>query len=418
MKPLAFVPPAIALIIGGVWTGFQRRSIARLDQQSLLLEKSIANARAAAQSEETASTSLSDRGSRTTGQVIDWKKIAMQVSTLNERSVVGDLRALMRLREQVSAMTDQELLTALDEIAALDLPKENRTAVENMIGAQLAEKAPEAFLTRFFNRMDSGNDPIGWQLSRALAAWAKDDPAATMRWLDRQIAAGAFDTKSLDGKNRARFEFEGTLVAALLSSDATAAKDRIAGLPPEHRAEALRYTRKSSMDAVATAYAAIVREQLPLAEQANALAEAAPSVSANDYGKVTDYMNRIAATSSEREACVEETGARTIQQLSYERDVKQEDIDLLRAWTAKEAPATMDRTTGKALASTLREDDSARFTQMAELALRYHESGGGDDLLFPLLDHWVAEQNPDTAKKLAARISDEKRRKKILRKFK
>jgi hypothetical protein len=417
MKPIAFVPPAVALIIGGIWLGLQRRTTALLDQQSVLLETHIAHIRTTDQSDEAATASLPGTGSGTAKKAIDWKKVATQVAVLNENSGVGDMRAIMRLHEQISAMSEQELLAALDEIAALDLPKESLVALESMIAAQLAQKAPKAFLTRFLHRFGDQHGVMSWQLSNAFTTWAKKDQAAATAWFDRQIAAGSFDSKSLDGKSQPRLQFEGALVATLLASDPATAKNRIAGLPAEHRKEALRYIRGNSLDAAAPAYAEMVREQLPAVDQAQALAEAAPTVHAGDYGKVTDYLNQIAATPAEREACVEEAGQRTIQRLSYEREIKQEDLDRMREWAAKESPAMTDRTTGKALASILNRSGGMKFAQATDLALHYHEGGGGDELLLPLLDHWEAKQNADVARKLADRISDEKKREEILRKL-
>lgn len=416
MKPIAFVPPAVALIIGGIWLGVQQHSIALLDQQSLLLETHVANARATKQSEETASTPLPGASSGAAKKAFNWKKVATQVSPLNERSGVGDMRALMQLHEQVAAMSEQELLEALDEIAALDLPKESLTVLENLIATQLAQTAPETFLTRFLNRAEGPRGLMNWQLSNALATWAKKDPAAAIAWFDRQIAAGAFDSKSLDGKSQSRLRLEGTLTRELLSSNPEAAADRIAELPPEQRKEALRWVR--DLQEMAPAFADLVRKQLPPEDQVKTLAEAAPVTHTGDYSKVTDYLNQIAATPAEREACVVEAGRLTIEQLSYERDIKQEDLDRMREWTAHEAPEMTNRTTSLALVNLLNRDGGMPIDQVANLALHYHESGDGDVMLLPLVDHWKAKQNPEVRRKIAEGISNEKIREEILRKLK
>jgi hypothetical protein len=416
MKPIAFVPPAVALIIGGIWLGLQRRSIALLDQQSVLLETHIAHIRTTDQSDEAATASLPGTGSGTAKKAIDWKKVATQVAVLNENSGVGDMRAIMRLHEQVSAMSEQELLAALDETAALDLPKESLVALESMITAQLAQKAPEAFLTRFLHRLGDQQGVMSWQLSNAFTTWAKKDQAAAIAWFDRQIAAGSFDSKSLDGKSQPRLQFEGALTRELLSSNPEAAADRIAELPTEQRKEALRWVR--DLQEMAPAFADLVRKQLPLEDQAKALAEAAPVTRTGDYSKVTDYLNQIAATPAEREACVVEAGRRTIEQFSYERDIKQEDLDRMREWTAHEAPEMTNRTTSLALVNLLNRDAGMPIDQVANLALHYHKSGGGDAMLLPLVDHWKAKQNPDIRRKIAEGISDEKIREGILRQLK
>lgn len=418
MKPIALVPPAAALIIGGIWLGVRQHSIAQLDQQSLLLEASIANARAAAQSNETASTSSPGTSSGSERKAIDWKKFAAQLATLSKRDGIGDQRAIMKLREQIEAMSEQDLLAALDEIATLDLSRESLLVLEDLLASQLAPKAPETFLTRFLNRLEDQESGMSWHLPNALSTWARKDPLAAIAWFDRQIAAGAFDSESLDGKSESRFLFEGALVRELLSSTPEAAASRIAGFPPEQRKEALRYARLSSLVEAAPAFADLVRKQLPAEDQAKALAEAAPVIRGGDYSKVTDYLNRIAATPAEREACVEEAGQRAIERLGREREIKQEDFDHMREWIAKEAPTMTDRTTGMTLASLLSGSGRIKFTQAADLAIHYHEGGGGDELLLPLLEQREAKRNPDVARKLAERITDEKKREEILRKLK
>jgi len=88
----------------------------------------------------------------------------------------------------------------------------------------------------------------------------------------------------------------------------------------------------------------------------------------------------------------------------------------LREWAAQESPAMSDRTTGKALANVLNHN-KLEFSEAADMALHYHENGGGDELLIPVLESGRAQQNKEAARKLAERITDEKRREEILKKL-
>lgn len=416
MKPLAFVPPALALLASGIWLGLQRHSIAGLVEQNELLATNIAKVRSMPRPDERTSSSPNGNGAATSKKAIDWKKVASQVATLRDGSGIQDLRSIMQLRQQLMEMGEQELLQALDEIAALGLPNESRMHLESMVAGVLAEKAPEAFLTRFIDRLGNQRDSLNWQLSNAFSTWAKKDSAAATAWFDQQIAAGAFDSKSLDGKSSPRLGFEGSLIRGLLSSNPEAAENRIAALPMEQRKEALRFPGLS-IESEAPAFAELVRKQLPQEDQAKALADAAPVGFSAEYDKITDYLNRISSTSTEREICVAETGATAVQRLSFQREIKAEDFERMREWVAKESPGMMDKTTGKALAGVLNSNQKMKFPEAADLALQYHEKGGGDELLLPLLDNWQAHQNPETARKLAEKISDEKRRVEALQKI-
>ena len=414
MKPIAFVPPAAALIISGIWIGVQRHSIAGLAQQNDLLVANIAKVRSMVRTEESTSPQTPGNNPTTAKKAINWKNIAAQVAAARNNRGVGEMRSMEQLQQQLSAMSEQELLQALDEISALDLPKEIRMELESIVSEPLAEKAPETFLTRFIDHLEDQRSQMSWRLSNALENWARKDPAAAIEWFDRQIAAGTFNSKSLDGKSLPRLQFEGSLVTALLASDPETAASRLAALPPEQRKEALGYGNSS--EEVAPAFAELVRKQLPQEDQAKAIANAAPVNFAGDYEKITHYMNQISATSAERDVCVEQAGSNLVMYLSFQRKLKQEDFDRLREWAAKESPAMSDRTTGKALSNVLN-NNKLEFSEAADMALHYQENGGGDEVLLPLLQNRMAQQNKETARKLAERISDEKRREEILKKL-
>jgi hypothetical protein len=416
MKRLAFVPPVLALLVTGLWIGVQRNSIAGLVQQNELLKRSIEQARTSLRTEENDLSQPADEGPAAAKKAIDWKKVAAQVTAARKNDRVGENRAIRQLERQLRDMSEQELWRAWEEIAALDLPAEIRMELESMLTDPLVEKSPEAFLSRFIDRLENGQNQTSWQLASALANWAKKNPTAALEWFDTKIAAGTFNSKSLDGKSHTRLQFEGRLVSSLLSSDPEAAANRMAGLPPEQRKEALRYGGPFSMEGMTPVFADLVRKQLPQEDQAKAIANAAPVNFSGDYGKITDYMNEISASPAERDVCVEQAGSRTLMHLSLQRKLKREDIDRLREWTAKESPAMSDRTTGKALASVL-SNNRIEFAEAAEMALHYQENGAGDEVLLPLLENQRAQENKDAARKLTQRISDETRREEILRKL-
>ena len=421
MKPIHFLPPAIALAIAAAWLGSQRHSIATLEQQSVLLRKHIATAKEAATSDETGSASEAKPESRKS-EPIDWKKLAAQFTENRSTGGMPDMRAMMRLQQRLMSMEKDELAAALEEIAALDLPEESRMALEAMIIGPLVEKDPEFALTRFIGTIHDEHSPMAWQLAHALGNWAKKDPSVATAWLDRQIAAGIFESKSLDGKSEPRQRFEGALIVALLSKDPAAAGARLTALPGDQRREVLQRSFSPIRPEDQLAYAELVRQHLPEDEQTDIIASMINSMSFHDdsYAKAAELMDRIKATPEERSACIEQAAETRIRQISFQRPLTREDLEELRTWTNSQSPELTDQTTGKAIASAASmsmNGKRAQFSELAKLAADIHASSGSDEVIIPLLESWQAtqDQNKEEARALAGKISDEKRRNEFLK---
>ncbi|MEI6494344.1 MAG: hypothetical protein WCO94_17495 [Verrucomicrobiota bacterium] len=95
--------------------------------------------------------------------------------------------------------------------------------LEQMLIGPLIEKDPEYALTHFIDCLQDEQSGIKWHLPNALREWAKQDPAKANAWLDQQIAAGKFDSRTLDGKSQFRMQFEGVMLGILFPSDPDAA---------------------------------------------------------------------------------------------------------------------------------------------------------------------------------------------------
>ncbi|NJR42733.1 MAG: hypothetical protein HC767_08755 [Akkermansiaceae bacterium] len=119
-------------------------------------------------------------------------------------------------------MSREEIIAALDEIDRLDLSDEERDALISEILDPLIEKDPQYALERFADKIKTDPDGIGSQLSSAMRAWAQKDLGAATAWLDRKIAAGDFDSKTLDGQSDVREEFEAALLGSLIEKNPAA----------------------------------------------------------------------------------------------------------------------------------------------------------------------------------------------------
>ena len=415
LKPASLILPVITLVVAGAWIGSQRRSIATLEQESSLLQKQLCAARSADESARPKPNT--SRKSTQEMEPIRWQNIAGKITALQRG---GDMPDLTRFQQQLASLSRTELVAALDEIAALDLPPESRAILEGMLIGPLIEQDPELALTRFIGRLHDERSPLGGQLSAALTKWAEKDPEQATAWFDRQIAAGTFDSRTLDGRARSRTQFEGALIAVLLSSSPDSAARRLDALPEDQRAEVLKHHLPGSIKQEdLLAFANLARRELPESEQIQSIAgQVSRWASNDDYSAVTGYLDRINASPAERVACVERAAESRFQSLSTERKITRQDIDQLRAWTDAQSPESTDRATGKALTSALQGGGKTEFSEIAGLAIQYHDAGGSDELLIPLFRNWRTLSHKEQARALAEGIADEKRRTQILEKLK
>ncbi len=420
LKPSSFILPVIALAIAGAWLGTQFRAVSSLEQASDLLEKAIASRASDSIENFQSIKSLSitqvtkDKGS------LNGKKIAAKFAEIYGSRVNGHTLEMTKLMEHFLAMSNEEIIAVLDEIAVLDLTNESRTNLEDWLIVILSSKAPEIVMTKLSGRIRDGDQSSGWGFLSAMYKWTHNDPTAASRWFDQQIGAGTFDSKSLDGKNATRLEFEGILMTLLLPTDPDAAARRLAALPEDQRSEALSQSSYKPHGEHQAAYVQIIRDQLPEKEQGKALAGLIPSMVKNNgnYTEVAEFLNLIQATPAERTVCVEQAAVCGLQTISPERKVTREDLDVMREWVTTQAPDSTGTVTGRVLANASRNGGNIEFSEAAELALEYHTAAGNDEVLASFLNSQSALQNKEQARVLTENISDPTRRSEILIKLK
>ncbi|MES2660173.1 MAG: hypothetical protein V4689_16235 [Verrucomicrobiota bacterium] len=420
MKPTFLILPVIALLMVGGWFAAQRRSIARLDKESALLRTLIANARASSATEAASHAAKSPNGKPSKArEPIDWKSVAARMEEMKSNEEMGDIRTVIQLQQRVQSMTKEELVAALDEIAKLDLTEELRLMLEQMLLEPLLEKDPELALHHFADRLQDLSGEMSWQLANALGKWAEKDPGKATVWFDEQIAAGKFDSKTLDGKNQTRILFEGEMIRLLVGSDRAAAEARLAKLPEDQWKEIFQGSSASKVkEHDQKAFADLVRGRLPEKETNRSIALVASNLTLKGYPEVGAYLDRIAATPGERAMSVETAAKMRMMQDAHQGVISREEIDRLREWVTAESPGTTDSTTGKALAGASGVfNGKFKFADAAALALHYQESSGNDDVLVSFLGDGQALQNKEEAIKLAEKISDPARRAEVLKKL-
>ena len=409
MKP--FVPPLAALVLAAGWLGARQHTITTLERETVLLRDHLAVARTSPA--DAPATPRRDSPHRDGKEPIDWKAVAAIAGRGNQDGI-GDMRDMMKLRVRLFDLSGPELLAALDEIAALDLPDTARRELEQMLLGVLAEKDPRAALERFADRIHGNEGGFAWQLANAFQRWAGSDPAAALAWFDARIAAGDFESKSLDGKSQARLRFEASLVAALLATDPATAGRRLAALPADQRTDLFQQGMFTNLKpGTEKTFADLVREHVPADQQARALSSVTSMmVLQGGLEKVGKFLDNIDARPDERAALAKKTAGSHLQKISRIGRISRQTVDELRGWIATQAPDAADRITGESLGDA--RIQRSPFADRAALIGELHAESGSDDLLIGFLGGNESTRHPELSRALAEKIGDEVKRAEIL----
>lgn len=415
LKPSHFIPPLAALVLVIAWNAAQIRSISALERSGGILREKISTAIAVV--DPAGIAQATGKSVQTTAaKPLDWKNLAGAIAELRDGGSRTGMKAIMDLQKRLAGMSRDEILAALDEIAGMELSKDARDLLEATLAGRLAEIDPEALLNRFVGKIGDDLSIACGQLPEAMRQWAKRDRVAATAWFDAQIAAGTFESKTLEGRSDMRTQFEAALMESLLPTDLESAASRLAAIPEDQRREVLERLPFSDLTAEQReAYANLVREFVPQDERAGSFAHMASQFAAGDgYGNVTAFLDSVQATSDERAAAARQTAESQLQRLSLTDGVSRESVDQLRAWLDHQAPGQTDTITGKALGEAAQEGGKLSYEDASQLVLHYQQTSGGDDVLVAFLESYSARSNLELAQHLVEMISDPQRRQQIL----
>lgn len=421
LKVLQFTPPLVALIAVIAWNVSRWQAVSEQKSANETLRERVTEA-SSSKTASGRSTNATERAKRAgifnEAMPLDWRTVAEKLREAETKGI-GDYRSAIAMKKRLSAMSSEELLAALNEVASLGLDPEERARLEEMLVEPLIEKDPELALKTFASRLQDDDDGVAWQLSSAFSEWVKKDRAGALAWFDSQIAAGTFESKSLDGQSQARLEFEAALLGSLLGSDFGLASQRIAALPEEQRREALEQIPFSELDAASQkAYAELVRSLVPQDEHdgsfTHVISELVPE---GGYEKVDAFLDSINATPKEREVSAREAANSMLQNIAEDRPVTQSDVNDMRKWLDKQAPGTKDRVTGESLADAAQDGGEFSFADASKLALEYNRQAKNDEVLIAFLESFAARSNLEEALPLVDKISNPKQRERILDKL-
>jgi hypothetical protein len=434
MKIIHFVPPVIVLIIATAWLANLRGSKSTVKQDNALLREKIANVRyasisqnepasAKAKSEKKPSENEYKPSTEWVSTSRDWNKLVL---FNNNEAKHRYTAAWARLEKLASEMSADELARAYTEMAALPVHAPFRDDLEWVMLKELEKKNPEFAFSQYtakFQSEDSAPGGIG-----RFNQWLARDPAAATTWYESQLATGVFD-KTLDGKSPAMLPFESAFIMSLLASDPSAAEQRMNNIPPDLRGSLVGYLWDVPKEN-GKAFVDLLRKTMPMEEymailRNNSLTEYNFSLSNdNDPKSVQKNLESLGVTPEERSTLMVQQFTELAQYRAM-RDKgntpSREKFDDYRTWIQAIDPSSADRATGVAFLTYLEDSKTTGAQDFIEkIAIDYHSSGAGDDLLTPLIEGSASGKvsfPKEKARVLATKISDDKLRAELLQKL-
>ena len=339
---------------------------------------------------------------------IGWAALGTLVAEMENGPGSGSFGILIKLHNRLTKFSVADFENAFDEIAGLDIPEQNRKALEDMLLEMYVTKAPRQALERFSDRLrDDESEVSGW-LTKAFGEWVEEDPAAALSWMDRSIEGGVFDSKTLEGRNQNRAIFEGRLIGWLLKANPGAALARALDLPLQERKQMLG-SAPIGADEYA-AYASLTRSSFDNPEDVlKTMSMVAGNLAKmDDFSSVDRFIENGKLSQDEIDRVVG-MGAFVSVASTYNKPVTKERIEKLGAWVAGKTPANEAKLIGRALAQAASHPGNS-FADMATIARTYHEGGNNDEVIAAFLTNYLKNSrnasNREGMEKLLQSISD------------
>ncbi|RYD22005.1 MAG: hypothetical protein EOP88_09490 [Verrucomicrobiaceae bacterium] len=341
---------------------------------------------------------------------IDWQGIAVLI---NESLVSGSSFKMQEARGRVhdaiyERMTKEELLAVLRDISKMDFPQQTINELENLVCHPLTLRFPEYALNELSDRLTGSEEfAVPNYLLTAFEGWIAKDPAAAIAWMDKQVAAGKFEGRGLEGLDKMGGIFEGRVIASLLTTDPSAAARRLEAVAPEYRGLVFFGELRPEHHA---AFADLVRKFLNEKDALKAIENQIFAVDSSP-AEVTAFIEAIQATPEERALCVRTAARNLVVHKLLNRLTP--DFTGVREWAEATLPGSAAGATGHLLGDGLVLHELG-IAEASRLALEYAEAGDGDAVLVPFLESEVVQGYNETARNLAKKISDPVVRKRIL----
>jgi len=269
MKLPHLIAPMIALGGSAVWIHSQEKPLADLEEKKRILQERITRVKALREKSADSGKKGSPGSKKSKDDQYllpdgspDWEAIAELMKT-NQAGMNQNMRLMMRLQQKMMEMTAEDITENIAKIRALEINDEIRINLESQLIVLLSQKDPTAAMDLASDSLDPKKRHQSWHLKSAFTELAKKDPAAAMLWMDKQIEAGKFVSKSLDPSDNPRLDFESRLMGALFQNDPAAVHKRLDQFSKEeqHRILMHHHQWKKEGGTVTMEYLDLVRER-------------------------------------------------------------------------------------------------------------------------------------------------------------
>lgn len=417
MKPRFLTWPDLSLLLaaaGGL--GFfllQHRSAGQLEEDNARLSQRIeAWEKRSEPSAEEENSGLSAKALIKSGPsgMVKLAAILRGADTGNPAA----FRESLMLDSQFRTLDAASLERMIAEARAAELSEEDRERIVGKLLDVLVEKdAVRAFAV--IEEGFAGKTPreIQQQLSKRsglFEKWILRDSPQALAWLDRQVAAGLFESRSLAGTSGVRQEYEaliflrtkdGSRIAALDPLDRlpTLQSWRFQSLKPEEQADFAKVVRTSGLKP-----SEVVQVLKPLLNRA---------MESGDLAGADAFLERVAPTPEELPRLSESAAGNAMFALGKKADqLTGDEVPAIRTWLAdksSEGDAYIGSMLGRGFSNGW--DAAQIFTTLDRL----QRDRPSDDLVFRFLLDATQEGHkqkldPATALDLANRISDPEKR--------
>ena len=237
MKSSSLIPPALILIAATSWIAYQRHSLSVVRSDNATMEQTLVQV---ANQPRTVSTATDFGREKLTKSVqkedaIGGKQLIAQVAKMLSDRHAEDDPAWDFLKRQISLLSKEDLVAALDEVSVQNFHLVSRDTIYQSLLHALGKIDPELSLNHCGNLWIKGEPNVADYLTATLREWGKKEPQQAGAWLDQQITTGKYDSKRLDNKDSLRDQLEAALIDALILKNDAAAKVRLESLSKESR---------------------------------------------------------------------------------------------------------------------------------------------------------------------------------------
>jgi hypothetical protein len=371
------LPPLLAAAAMAAWAGKQKAEIRTVEAETAEIDLLVAAARQEAEPSAAERLGQSRNGEQGPDQM-DWAALARDVLQM-QREGPARMRGMLRLHRMMLEWSADDFDAALAQIGATQLSDQQSDALIQLVADRFLDQHPHRALDSLAPML-AADSPLMWQLGNALQKLAHDDPAAASAWLDKQIASGALEGKSLEGGSRGRSVLEARLASALLESDPAAAIRRLEAIPGPDRVDT--FNQIPNLYEKPAAFAAI-RSVLKPDEQSRVFANAATqAASSGGLERAARFFEEAGFTTEERSAAVSSAATGSLRRDGRSGSVTHEQVGSVREWISTQAPGSEDRATGEALANLARPWETAfKVEDAVAIVSRFHDEGAGDEMI-------------------------------------